>query len=380
MSRNNEINIKDVFADEDINVKRQVEVDFAKFICMMGMIFVHCFGTAQAGFSNYSGLHYFVGAFLSYTLGAGTYMFCMGVGISYSRRSNPKYMFIRGLVLIAAGYLLEFLKSGLVNIVVGAFFNSEYLADWYIDCLATNIFHFAGLFFIVYAIFKKLKIKDMYFLIFTVILGIIGSFFTNLNFNDSLVNHFVGLFLGTFDPNISFETHSYFPFFNWCLIPALGIFFGKILRRCKNKNWLYSRVSVIGLLLFAIYTTICMPNSIGIFNFLQNGFYHHSIFGSLANICACLMVYGIYFAIAKILPNGFIKFITTIAKNISFFYIIHFIIIKWFWIIPSQIHNIYYFDDTQVMLFALAVLLLTLTLTLLWNLTKKGTEKIFSAY
>jgi len=74
--------------NEKVNTGRQLELDIAKALSIIFMIFVHAIMVIPA-FNNTlsSGYLFVVGNILGRPCAAPVFMFCMGVGLVYSRHS-----------------------------------------------------------------------------------------------------------------------------------------------------------------------------------------------------------------------------------------------------------------------------------------------------
>lgn len=69
---------KKLLSAEDINTGRQTEADLAKFVCLTGMVIVHCFDVFVDFSEISSTVQYVFLIVLNSLFGAGTFMFCMG--------------------------------------------------------------------------------------------------------------------------------------------------------------------------------------------------------------------------------------------------------------------------------------------------------------
>lgn len=76
-----------LFNSEKVNTERQLELDIAKALSIIFMVFVHCIIICE--YLNYS-LSDAYTIIVQYILGgpcaAPVFMFCMGVGIIYSKK------------------------------------------------------------------------------------------------------------------------------------------------------------------------------------------------------------------------------------------------------------------------------------------------------
>ena len=85
--------MKDLFSTDKINTNRQTELDIAKGFSIIFMIFIHTITIAMLFENTVSDAYYvIVGSILGGPFSAPVFMFCMGIGIIYSRNSQPNTM------------------------------------------------------------------------------------------------------------------------------------------------------------------------------------------------------------------------------------------------------------------------------------------------
>lgn len=102
------MSISNLFSDEKVNTGRQVELDIAKGLAIIFMIFLHTIMVVQAYNAGLSPSYNFI---FSNVLGrpyaAVIFMFSMGVGVVYSRHSQWDTMVKRGVKLYLLGILVN---------------------------------------------------------------------------------------------------------------------------------------------------------------------------------------------------------------------------------------------------------------------------------
>ena len=140
-----------LFSNEKINTGRQVELDIAKALSIIFMIFLHTV-MVVSGFNNSISPAYdfIIGNVLGRPCAAPVFMFCMGIGIVYSRHSQWDLMIKRGVKLYFLGILVNVFEFFLPGFVCGML-----LGRWDIFPMAgglllfcVDILAFAGLSFI----------------------------------------------------------------------------------------------------------------------------------------------------------------------------------------------------------------------------------------
>ena len=154
--------MNDLFSDKKINKGRQIEIDFAKCLSIIFMVFVHCLYLSYF-VPNTLSVPYMliVECILGCPFAAPVFMFCMGVGIVYSTKSKPDLMIKRGIMFILTGFIVNIGKF-----FIPYFFTGYFLDNWtFLDIFGgliiffVDIMPFAGLSFILLAIFKKFKLS-----------------------------------------------------------------------------------------------------------------------------------------------------------------------------------------------------------------------------
>lgn len=244
-----------LFSDNIVNNKRQDAFDLCKTISIILMILCHVFYTMQ----------YSVPATLNPTyiahnavrlLGAQSFMFCMGMGIAYSKNNSVPYFIKRGCKLILSGYMLNFLCLVLPTIIIGKslIFGEAFVTNKLLMLLGSDILQFAGLALMFFAIVKYFKFSDKTIFIITLCITLFGAFCNNKIFLTLTPEHFYYSFVGLLVPVKNFIEAEYvcFSFSNWIMYPVAGWLFGKLLRRCCNLNKFYLYLLGISLPLFFI--------------------------------------------------------------------------------------------------------------------------------
>ena len=107
-----------IFATDEINTGRQIFLDIAKTFAVFHMVFVHVFEDWNMDFAKYPEVlkgHIIASALV---ISAPLFMFCMGVGLMYSRNTSIKYNIIRGVNLFKLGILLNIFRSVIPIIIL----------------------------------------------------------------------------------------------------------------------------------------------------------------------------------------------------------------------------------------------------------------------
>ncbi len=267
-----------LFSDNIVNNKRQDAFDLCKTISIILMILCHVFYTMQ----------YSVPATLNPTyiahnavrlLGAQSFMFCMGMGIAYSKNNSVPYFIKRGCKLILSGYMLNFLCLVLPTIIIGKslIFGEAFVTNKFLMLLGSDILQFAGLVLMFFAIIKYFKFSDKTIFIITLCITLFGAFCNNKIFLTLTPEHFYYSFVGLFVPVKNFLEAEYvcFSFSNWIMYPVAGWLFGKLLKHCFNLSKFYLYLLGISLPLFFIEYIIFNMLGVNLWLVLMNPDIYH---------------------------------------------------------------------------------------------------------
>lgn len=326
-----------IFSDQKVNAGRQAELDLAKCLSIVFMIFLHCL-MVTSGFDNTISL--FMQRTFSNLLGgpfaAPVFMFTMGIGIVYSRNKEPVYLIKRGIKMMLLGVVVN----------IGEFFLPHYLAGtllgkWDIFPIAgglllfcVDILAFAGMAMILIGVLRKLKLSAVQMVIVAVIMSVLGSLFRFHDFGSNVPNLIAGYFIG------SAGGFTAFPLFNWFIFPACGVLFGEYYIRCLDKKKM--------LCLWPLALAVSVAYFVRSW-FVPEGFLsetHHYYFMTTVDAAFCLVcnygVIGFCNLICGFLSDSAKGFISKTSSNINEIYII-----QWF-IIPVTYIFICYFNRKVV--------------------------------
>ena len=351
---------KDMFSRDEVNTGRQIEIDIAKAICIIGMILVHAF--EQLPFVEGSGGagEFFLMRIGNTIFGATLFMFCMGVGISYTKKNTPNLIILRGLTIFIIGFVLNFLRITLGMLIANAVTPGTYSTNiLIIELLQNDILVFAGLAMMLFGLLKKLRIPGWGILLISLAMSILGTIFKGYDLQNVYGNCIVGWFIGTIYPGIQFNTTSFFPLCNWFILVAAGYCFAWILKRVEKKGRFYMVFSSISAICIGLYIGLCIGPKVG---FFQEDFictYHIATYDVLISLCGAVFAFGLYYGLSKILPKIVLKGATTMSKYINTIYCLQWVIYGNLTIIFDCLASDFYFEAWQVMLFGFGVLVIS---------------------
>lgn len=318
---------------------RHTEVDIAKTICIIGMVFVHVYEAFL--FTNLV-----VGTFpevlvnvIQTLVGAPCFMFCMGASIVFSS-STPEQTIKRGIHIFILAYILNITRGGILTLIV-SLIQKRPLEETFLavinEVLQIDILPFAGLALMLVGLLKKYKFNEIKICIVAVILSIIGSITRGINAG-LVLNYFVGLFIGVVNPLL--EEATYFPLFHWFIFVAFGYLFGSILKKSSNKTKTYGKLIPVCLIIVIAYLFYAIPNRIGMLSSDLTYYYQLTTPEAFISISSCIVYLGLLYFLSFILPKFILKLCYSFSSNINVIYCIHWVFLQNFTIIMFRVFNI----------------------------------------
>ena len=321
--------IKDLFSDKPCNTGRQPELDLAKTVLIIALAFVHCTIECTPEDGLTSGLPYFLDSVIGGPLGAPVLMFAMGFGMVYTRHGGAADFFRRGIKLGIVGYVLNLCRYTIPYLVGYAISgdSEQFLSDIIYKSLENDILIFASLSFLLMSLFLRLNFRPWLMLIIAYAMTICATLLNGADLNNIPANIFIGYFIGTEDAEGL--VRSYFPLFNWFVVPVFGYFFAYYFRLVKEKGKFYTIFSSPAAVITVIYLWTGIPAGRGVFGEGQLCYYHITIADVTCAMVGVVALLGLYYVIVKYLPNPIMAFITETSVNINSIYCIHWIFVVW---------------------------------------------------
>lgn len=346
--------MRNLFSKDKINTGRQIELDIAKSFSIIFMIFVHTVTTATL-FEYTISLPYSV--IVEFILGgpfsAPVFMFCMGIGLIYSRNSQPNKMIKRGIKLFLIGLLVNIFSFIFPHFLSQYLLNSGDLFPifgglvlFYVDILG-----FAGLSFVILGIFKKINLSNKQLLATGIILSIIGSFLRFGDFGSAQLNILFGYFIGTQ------SEFTAFPLFNWLIIPISGYVYGHYFIRVKDKSKffrLWPIFLVIPVIYFLVYMSFIFDFST---TFPEEYYFYMSTLLALFIIILMHGVLGFSFWLSKRIPEKLKNIFALLSKNLTGIYVAQWLLIPMTIILIVYINKSIVFNDLYYTIIGLFMVL-----------------------
>ena len=327
--------LESLFSKEKVNKGRQPELDLLKGYSIIMMVITHCIDELfNPGYLEHLP-SYIIEDVLSQSIGATSFMICMGIGIIYSRHASVEEYARRGVSLLLTGQVLNIVRNGIVPIIIYHISGDTKLRAWVMLVFSSDILQFAGLFFLCMALFKKLKLKNWQIFLVSVIVNIVFMpLRMKLNTGIYGIDQFIGLFVFN-------NSESYFPLFHWMIYPAFGMVFGDVLTYVKDKKKFYGVLLIPTLIIWVAYYGIGIFVDQPFFTVFKDWvtFCGVGIFDALASCISDVSQLSILFFLSLLIPETLMRPIGYMSKGINRFYCVHAVIVPTLmYIYESVIH------------------------------------------
>ena len=312
------------------NAGRQFELDFAKFIAIVCMILVHCYDYSSLYLSSMAAhvtsswglLIEFLGA----QPAAPVFMFCMGVGLVYTRHNTAGEFARRGVKLLVTGYLLNLYRTLFVTGggLAGALGTHEVLPMVAAFALCVDILPFAGLAFLFFALMKRLNVSHALASLVVLALLLLASVLPTVGDGKAWYSYLAGLLWYQND-------FTSFPLMQWLPFPMAGVICGTRLKAATDKGRFYWRMLAVGVAAFAVTTLLACYRGDDLTTFFTSRYFDMNLLRWTWSLGIVLMLLPIYYFLVKDLAEGWLTQLATFcSRNINKIYL-------WQWILITPI-------------------------------------------
>ena len=311
-----------LFSMEPVNTGRQREIDLIKAFSILTMIICHCIES----FYDYAGDPFatVVREYENQVLGAQAFMISMGIGIVYAKKSEPKSYLMRSISLLIIGQVLNLCRYVIPNGINYLIDGDELWRKMIFLVFSSDIMQFAGLAFMLIALFRQLHFSELKIFLSAVALSIIGTLIPpEVETGSYVLNQFLGFFFLT-------RSESYFPLFNWFIFPAFGMLFGNILKHVRDKQKFYLSLLVPTGIVTVLYYWLAAYVDQPYFRVLRdlNAFNNMSITDALAQLLCNTFLICVSFFVTKILSERILKGVSFISGNVNRFYCVQWVLVS----------------------------------------------------
>lgn len=358
--------MSNLFSNEKVNTGRQVELDIAKALSIIFMIFLHSLMVIK-GF-NYSlspAYDFIFSNVLGRPFAAPIFMFCMGVGVVYSRHSQWDTMIKRGVKLYLLGVLVNVFEFFLPGFVCGTL-----LGRWDVFPMAgglllfcVDILAFAGMAFILMGILKKFDLSNKWLIVIAVAMSIVGTLLRGTDLGIPALNLIAGHFIG------AAGGFTAFPLLPWFIFPIAGYVWAQYFIRAKDKGQFF-KLWPLFIIIAVAYFYLTMSN--GVFSSDVHLYYFMTTLDALFCIICAHGVIGLGYWIAKFLPDAIIKAFSTLSTHITYIYIAQWFFIPLGVIFVSYFFKTLVFTDLVSTIYAIVMLVISTLVAVYYKKFKKS--------
>jgi|GEM_PF-297043 len=386
---------------------RVLMIDFGRGLSVFFMIMVHTlwiYGTQQTQNETTVGhvIHF---------IGKGTGMFLVSMGFSFmiSGRQTLQHAVKRGLILLAAGYLMNLLKF-ILPILAGTMpedfiaaygWSSPLNVQQYLFLFLTgDILQMAGISLVIMGLARKYLANKYFYLLLAAFFILTSRVFSgtkpNLYGFDYTTFGFILepwslkaflSYLLDYGFNLFFSAgySVYFPVFPWISFMLTGMFFGKwYLEKNKNQFFIFNIMLPAGIIMMAIGLGLCFYQPgvsapaflhLGDFSYHFNDFFHLGPGGAIYLIGINFIFFWMIYTGFRIVPYFLVKhiliFLFYCSRHVTTLYVIQWTIICW----GMGLLGYQQFDDQGVLM----LIPVFMTLTFLLELARQKTMTAFKA-
>lgn len=344
--------------------KRVRTVDFVRGFSVLMMIPVH----VMMIFSNIDTWENTLTGNIGQLLerGSPVFLIVMGISFAFSRNYNRKGMLKKALMIIALGYILNFLRFIVPVLFFGGFpetfvkISGLKLSDRFSMLnyfLKGDMFQLIGISLFLLGLFFKFLIKNKNALII-VSLAImwLSKIVSGIQLGIPGVDYILNLIWGN-----NFDV--YFPLFPWISFILMGLYLGLSYQENPEEEAksLFRPMLYFGVVFLVIGKLLCDYN----YEYHFGDYYHLGPGGSMGLMGCILVLFWVYYLIERALPkNNYVsKLFFYCSKNVTVFYMIQWVLIYWLLVFV----NFSAYNEPVVLLIVLAINIVTFTLLYLFN-------------
>ncbi|MBQ8073588.1 MAG: DUF1624 domain-containing protein [Clostridia bacterium] len=310
---------------------RVPEIELMKAVAIISMVLVHVFEMSSGimlSSRNENIAGYMIELFGG-VLSAGVFMFAMGWGAAYSKRTMPQTYLKRAFSLFILGIVINLFEEYLPAILVPDTYGP--LPEILPSILATDIYFFSSLMSLYFALMKMLERKrgmtaavSILTLAVCVYLNItigVEAFTTGSKWLDTIL----GLF-------IRVNEYSYFPFISWFVFPIMGYWLARGYQKVSLRRALiFAFITGIEALFFAewfIRSNRMMDATIFNVVEIEEEFYYalHPLY-ALAGYGIIAVEFLLVHFILKLSHGQLHPTLTTMSRNVSPIYVVQWLTI-----------------------------------------------------
>lgn len=307
------------------NTTRQAEFDYVKTLAIFFMVIIHVLEEISA-YGAYEtvpvGFWENLIEFGAGPLAAPAFMLAMGVGIIYSRRSEPSDLFRRGVRLLLLAVGLNLARGLIPTASVSAIRGTVDPDRLFYLTFNVDILHLAGLSFMLTALLKKLHVPPLAFVPVAIVMQIVGNLLPPLTEDCPVLLYILGSLFHA-------SPLSAFPLLICYIHVAVGIAFGDVLIRQTDLERFYRILfwGSLSLLAGLLFTLVSLGYDLkNLYVLYDELYYEQSFLHFVFNTSVLMLELSLFhFMLNRFRPaEAFVRFC---GKNLNGIFLVQWVII-----------------------------------------------------
>lgn len=300
-------------AEKTMRIK---SLDLARGLAVFFMILVHVLETygLDSVYDTTIGkaVEFFGGA-----PAAPVFMFVMGFFLVFPKEKEFKTNLVRGLKIMALGYLLSFMRYNLPEALGITSYPYEF--DLFSFVWEVDILPFAGFAIILLALIRRFLPWPRTWILLAALIGASSPLLWGIGSEIPAVDWLLGLLWGTYE-------EVYFPVFPWLVFPLLGMAFRYFCETEHGKLKINVKLTLIAVVILAAGIAITLTNVT-----FHYGDYYRSGPGAILWMSGFVLIwiYLCELVVEKIPDNRLFDLIYYWSKHVTVIYFIQWMLICW---------------------------------------------------
>ncbi|MDO4732451.1 MAG: heparan-alpha-glucosaminide N-acetyltransferase domain-containing protein [Bacillota bacterium] len=352
--------LRNCFSKEIVNITRQSEIDIAKGLCVILMVFTHAFENVAWFFDPEVSSVVFDNLFnkiIGNSFGAPLFMLCMGISFCYSKKNDTADLLKRAAKMLVMAFSLEILRTAIPGLLEWLIFRDPECIEYVYYFFAADILQFATLVFLTMALFRMLKLKPLAMLFIAALASVAGQLLCGLRVDSVIANTAVGYLWYSGEM-------SYFPLLNWLIFPICGYAVGNLWMHLRDKDKFFRITTPILTVISVIYFSSMAI--VGEWYYFSAGNYcGMGLLDALFTMISAFSVIGISYLLFKH-TRKLRKLLAAMGERITSIYCIHWTIYGFLYLGILLVIGDAYLPRWSVLPVGIAVLLLSNYLSALY--------------
>jgi len=306
------------------------EFEFLKALAILGLPLVHLMEESMdCGLASTALKSFGSSILVLCVFGPSIFMICMGFGIG-GGKSSAESIRKTGIQFLLIGLILNILRWLIPGIIKCIVLKTPLIED--IDlCFQSDIYYFAGIFFIYYSYLKQWKVSTPALLVISLITLTVNGMLTPVMVKIAGKNDIISSLVGNI---IYVNDTSCFPLMSWAIFPTVGIILGEILKPNTDefRGFFMRRLMDFSVVFFIAFVFFLWSYNIDAIKVLvsPNNDYITDLPNVLMLVSLACFIIGVTYYLCKLIGHTkFMGFMLTISAFIIPFYLLQWVLVSW---------------------------------------------------